>query len=186
MARSMEITTPLGEDVLLFHRMRAREELGRRRHKSRAPIQRVDERKRFRLPLPVHRSWQRRAVPVAADHTEACRARAADGDRGRPCDEIYADKYGRVKLQFHLDRHGRADEKTPVGPAYRIRGQARTGPGRDPAHRAGGDRRLSGRRSRSSDHYRTRLQRRTDAAYHLPDEMNDKNDDQVGIHPNRS
>ena len=29
MARVIEITTPLGADVLLFHRMRAREEIGR-------------------------------------------------------------------------------------------------------------------------------------------------------------
>ena len=29
MARAMEIVTPLGEDALLFHRMSAREELGR-------------------------------------------------------------------------------------------------------------------------------------------------------------
>src|SRR5687767_16000577 len=29
MARAMEIVTPLGDDVLLFHRMRAHEELGR-------------------------------------------------------------------------------------------------------------------------------------------------------------
>ena len=34
----------------------------------------------------------------------------------------------------------------------------------DPAHRPGGDRRLSGRRSRPADHHRPRLQRRADAA----------------------
>ena len=33
-------------------------------------------------------------------------------------EEIYPDKYGRVKVQFHWDREGREDERAPAGSGW--------------------------------------------------------------------
>ena len=61
-------------------------------------------------------------------------------------EEIYCDKYGRVKVQFHWDRYGKKNENSscwirvsqPVG-------RQELGRDLDPAHRPGGGRRLPGR-----------------------------------------
>ena len=81
-------------------------------------------------------------------------------------EEIYTDKYGRVKVQFHWDREGRRRTRTArAGSACHSRGPARPGAAIDhPAHRPGGHRRLPRGRSRPADHHRPRLQRRADAA----------------------
>ena len=80
-------------------------------------------------------------------------------------EEIYTDKYGRVKVQFHWDRDGKKDENSScwvrvsqpwAGKNWGVVATA--------AHRPGSDRRLPRRRSRSADHHRPRLQRRADAA----------------------
>ena len=43
----------------------------------------------------------------------AVRARLPDGGRRRPGgEEIYTDKYGRVKVQFHWDREGKKNENS--------------------------------------------------------------------------
>ncbi len=80
-------------------------------------------------------------------------------------DEIYTDKYGRVKVQFHWDRVGKIRrEQLVLDPGIASLGRQELGHGRDPAHRTGGHRRFSGRRSRPANHYWACLQRRTDAA----------------------
>ena len=56
---------------------------------------------------------ERSSSSARAQHAEAVRAGAADGGRRRPGgEEIYTDKYGRVKVQFHWDRHGKKDENS--------------------------------------------------------------------------
>ena len=84
-------------------------------------------------------------------------------------DEIYTDKYGRVKVQFHWDRlrqEGR--EQLVLDPRVAAVGGQGLGLGLDAAHRPGGDRRFPRRRSRSADHHRARLQRREPAAVRVP------------------
>ena len=80
-------------------------------------------------------------------------------------EEIYTDKYGRVKVQFHWDRE-RQEGREQLVLDPRVAAVGRQGLGRrlHPAHRPGGDRRLPRRRSRPADHHRPRLQRRADAA----------------------
>ena len=82
-------------------------------------------------------------------------------------DEIYTDKYGRVKVLFHWDREGekKKDENCFVlGPGVTAVGGQGLGRRGHPAHRPGGHRRLPRGRSRSADHHRAGLQRRADAA----------------------
>ena len=84
-------------------------------------------------------------------------------------DEIYTDKYGRVKVQFHWDRlrqEGR--EQLVLDPRVASVGGQGLGRGLDAAHRPGGDRRFPRRRSRSADHHRPGLQRREPAAVRVP------------------
>ena len=84
-------------------------------------------------------------------------------------EEIYTDKYGRVKVQFHWDRYGKKDENSScwirVSQPWAGKGW---GVGLDAAHRPGGDRRFPRRRSRPADHHRPRLQRREPAAVRIP------------------
>jgi type VI secretion system secreted protein VgrG len=79
-------------------------------------------------------------------------------------EEIFTDKYSRVKVQFHWDREGQNDSSsscwvrvgTPwAGKQWGAIHIPRIGPR--------GRRRLSGRRPRPADHRRQRLQRRHDA-----------------------
>ena len=80
-------------------------------------------------------------------------------------EEIYTDKYGRVKVQFHWDRLGKRDENSSC--CIRVSATwagAQLGLHPDPAHRPGGDRRLPRGRPRPADHHRPGLQRRADAA----------------------
>ena len=44
---------------------------------------------------------------------------------GKAGEEIYTDKYGRVKVQFYWDREGRRTRTAPAGSACRSRGPAR-------------------------------------------------------------
>ena len=61
-------------------------------------------------------------------------------------DEIYTDKYGRVKVQFHWDRLGKKDrEQLVLDPRVAALGGQGVGRGLDAAHRPGGDRRFPGR-----------------------------------------
>ena len=80
-------------------------------------------------------------------------------------EEIFTDKYGRVKVQFHWDREGKNDDDSScwvrVGAA---RGGAALGRLLLAADRPGGDRRLPRGRPGPADHRRQRLQRRPDAA----------------------
>ena len=80
-------------------------------------------------------------------------------------EEIFTDKYARVKVQFHWDRLGKRDENSSCFVRVSL-GLGRRGLGLhpDPAHRPGGDRRLPRGRPRPADHHRPGLQRRRDAA----------------------
>ena len=83
---------------------------------------------------------------------------------GPPGEEIYPDKYGRVKVQFFWDREGKTRrQEFLLGP--RLAGLRRQGlgHGHHPADRPGGARLFPGRRPRPADHHRPRLQRRPDA-----------------------
>ena len=84
---------------------------------------------------------------------------------GPPGEEIFTDKYGRVKVQFHWDREGKNDADSScwvrVGTPWAGK---QWGDDPHPADRPGGDRRLPGGRPRPADHRRQRLQRRQDAA----------------------
>ena len=80
-------------------------------------------------------------------------------------EEIYTDKYGRVKVQFHWDRYGKNR------PGCRLLDQRLAdlvwqAVGRDAraAHRPGSDREFPRRRSRSADHRRHRAEWREHAA----------------------
>ena len=78
-------------------------------------------------------------------------------------EEIFTDKYGRVKVQFHWDRQGKNDENSSCW----MRSQPWAGKnwGAIPSpHRPGGHRRLPRRRSRPADHHRSHLECRADAA----------------------
>ena len=80
-------------------------------------------------------------------------------------EEIWTDKYGRVKVQFHWDRAGQARrEQLVLGPRLAGLGRHRLRRHPHPAHRPGGDRRVPGGRPRPADHHRPRLQRPGHAA----------------------
>ena len=84
-------------------------------------------------------------------------------------DEIYTDKYGRVKVQFHWDRvREEGSEQLVLDPRVAPVGRQGVGRGVDAAHRAGGHRRFPGRRPRSADHHRPRVQRRQPAPVRVP------------------
>ena len=61
---------------------------------------------------------------------------------GRSGEEIYTDKYGRVKVQFFWDREGKKDENSPAGSASRNPGLARTGEPCRSSDRPGSDRQI--------------------------------------------
>ena len=84
---------------------------------------------------------------------------------GPPGEEIFTDKYGRVKVQFHWDREGKnnADSSCWIRVGQLWAGKKMGGKFLA-ADRPGSDRRLSGRRSRSADHRGQRLQCGPDAA----------------------
>ena len=76
-------------------------------------------------------------------------------------EEIFTDKYSRVKVQFHWDRLGKKDENSSLLRAgVGGLGGRRLGLHPDPAHRPGGDRRLHRGRPGPADHHRPGLQRR--------------------------
>jgi type VI secretion system secreted protein VgrG len=97
-----------------------------------------------------------RGNPVRTDLSTSAADPEADGSRARrrpsssaPAgDEIYTDKYGRVKVQFHWDRYGNNDENSScwIRVAQNV-GGPELGNDRHPAGRAGGDRRLPRGRS---------------------------------------
>jgi hypothetical protein len=60
-------------------------------------------------------------------------------------EEIYTDKYGRVKVQFHWDRLGKKDENSSCWIRVSHRGPARVGRRLDAAHRTGGRSSISSR-----------------------------------------
>jgi type VI secretion system secreted protein VgrG len=74
-------------------------------------------------------------------------------------EEIYTDKYGRVKIQFHWDRYGKNDENSScwVRVASNWAGKG-WGAVADSAHRPGGDRGIPGRRPGPAHHHRPGLQ----------------------------
>ena len=118
------------------------------------------------LRLPVHACSKQAAVPAARAHAEAVvqgpQTAVVVGPAG---EEIYTDKYGRVKVQFHWDRDGKKDENSSCWiRVVAALGRQELGRGRHPAHRPGGDRRVPRGRPRPADHHRPRLQRRADAA----------------------
>ena len=79
-------------------------------------------------------------------------------------EELFTDKYGRVKVQFFWDRKGQKNEKSSCwvpGVSSVGRQELRHGP--RAAHRPGGGDPLPGRRSRPAADHRPRLQRRADA-----------------------
>ncbi len=79
-------------------------------------------------------------------------------------EEIFTDKYGRVKVQFHWDRQGQNERRQLVlGARGHPLGGQELGDDPHPADRAGGDRRLRAGGPRPADHRRQRLQRRHDA-----------------------
>ncbi len=80
-------------------------------------------------------------------------------------EEIFTDKYGRVKVQFHWDRYGKKNEKSScwVRVSHPWAGK-NFGVDAHPAHRPGGGRRLPRRRPGPADDHRPRLQRGADAA----------------------
>ena len=57
---------------------------------------------------------ERAAVPAEARRrrSRSCRGRRRRWSSGPAGDEIYTDKYGRVKVQFHWDRDGKKDENS--------------------------------------------------------------------------
>ena len=117
--------------------------------------------------MQLRRDAERAAVPAEADRrrSRSCRGRRPRSSSGPAGEEIYTDKYGRVKVQFHWDRlrqEGR--EQLVLDPRVAAVGGQGLGRDLDAAHRPGGDRRFPRRRSRSADHHRPRLQRRADAA----------------------
>ena len=83
-------------------------------------------------------------------------------------EEIYVDKYGRIKVQFHWDRVGAANEEEflldPRGPVDR---RQTMGLGEPAAHRAGSGGRVPRRRSRPSAGHRIGVQRRCHAALYV-------------------
>ena len=91
---------------------------------------------------------------------------------GHPGEEIFTDKYGRVKVQFPWDRQGKNDANSScwIRVATPWAGK-QWGIDPHPPDRPGGRRRLPGRRPRPADHRRQRLQRRRDAPLHPPDNM---------------
>ena len=82
-------------------------------------------------------------------------------------DEIYTDKYGQVKVQFHWDRQGKKRrEQLLLDPRVADVGGQGMGIGVDAANRPRGDRRFPRRRSGPADHPRQRAQRGQRAAAH--------------------
>jgi len=55
---------------------------------------------------------------------------------GKSGEEIWVDKYGRVKVQFHWDREGKKDENSSCWCAYRSPGRAKLGRDVDSQDRA--------------------------------------------------
>ena len=110
-----------------------------------------------------------RAVPYAAGNAPP----GGPGARRRPWwsgpsgEEIWTDKYGRVKVQFHWDRYSKADENSScwIRVAQAWAGK-KWGSHAHSADRAGGDRRVPRGRPRPPDHHRPGVQRRCDAAVH--------------------
>jgi type VI secretion system secreted protein VgrG len=78
--------------------------------------------------------------------------------------EIHTDEHGRIKVQFHWDREGKRNEHSSCW-IRTMQAWAGTGWGPvHPAHRDGGDGRVSGRRHRPAHGDRRRLQRRAPAS----------------------
>ena len=94
---------------------------------------------------------------------------------GNPGDEIFTDKYGRVKVQFPWDRQGQHDANSScwVRVGDPLGGQA-VGHDPHPASRPGSHCGLRGRRPRPADHRRQRLQRRADAPVRPPGQHDTK------------
>jgi type VI secretion system secreted protein VgrG len=77
---------------------------------------------------------------------------------GQAGEEIHTDEYGRVKVKFHWDRYGAADEKSSCWiRVAQLLGREEMGRDLHPAHRPGSRCRVSRRRSRPTDHHRPRL-----------------------------
>ena len=90
-------------------------------------------------------------------------------------EEIYPDKYGRVKVQFHWDREGKRNENSSCWIRVRA-GHRRQELGHDPhsADRPGSRRQLPGRQPRPAHHHRRGLQRRPDAPLSAARQKNPK------------
>ena len=70
--------------------------------------------RRGRLPLRVLSASRRRSSSGrrAGRPSRSCRGRRRRSSSARAGEEIFTDKYGRVKVQFHWDRYGKNDEKS--------------------------------------------------------------------------
>jgi type VI secretion system secreted protein VgrG len=78
-------------------------------------------------------------------------------------EEIHVDEHGRVKVHFHWDRYGKYDDDSSCWVRVSQLWAGGVGWHAHPSRWAGGDRRVSRRRSRPPDHHRPRLQRRSHA-----------------------
>ena len=105
-----------GHKFTLDAALRRRRRLRADRRRARAPADgattaRGDgERVRLPEPLHLHPRWPLPFRP-AADHAagRSSRGRRRPSSSARPGEEIFTDKYGRVKVQFHWDREGKND-----------------------------------------------------------------------------
>ena len=117
--------------------------------------------------VELGRGADRAALPAAAHRRRdpVMRGPQTATVVGPSGEEIFTDKYARVKVQFHWDRLGKKDENSScfVRVSHDL-GRRGLGLHPDPAHRPGGDRRLHRGRPGPADHHRPGLQRRRDAA----------------------
>ena len=70
--------------------------------------------RRHELPLRVRGDAERRSSSgrSGSRRSRSCRGRRRRSSSGPAGEEIYTDKYGRVKVQFHWDRRGKKDENS--------------------------------------------------------------------------
>jgi type VI secretion system secreted protein VgrG len=121
----------------------------------------------WRIPVcqPFHLHSFGTALPAFARDADAECARVQTAVVVGPSgDEIYVDKYGRVKVQFHWDREGQADVNSSCWVRVATFWAGTQWGSIHPAHRPGSDCGLCGRRCESADHRGQRVQRGPDAA----------------------
>ncbi len=98
---------------------------------------------------------------LSKPHTKGLQSAIVTGPAGQ---EIWTDKYGRVKVQFGWDRYGKNDENSPPDPASATRGRGKDlGMIQIPRHRPGSAGGFK-RRPRFTDYRGAHLQPGHDAA----------------------